>query len=179
MHWLNEETLAPLFEVNQRLVELIWNGVTSPPLCLADMAVRKRLARCPFLLVDAGLSDPKEWPDIDPKSEGFFRRDEAVALARMTFVFAWSMARTHREASCIVLGISPVSAAFIAGLGLASLQALAEDRWWSIKPRWVDRPEVWRRLAVPGGHARNSPLGPTGLRAFQLLFWDHVQAVGC
>jgi hypothetical protein len=180
MYWLNEETLAPLFEVNERVLELISNRdhpLPSPP--PSDPSVRKRVARCPILLVDAGLEEPGERRAGAPAVEEFFSREEAVPLAQMTFVLAWSMTRANRDAACIVLGISLTSAASIAGLGLRDLQRLAEDRWRLLRPRWVDRPEVWRRLAMPDGWPGCSPLGAVGPRALQLFFWELVEVVGC
>ena len=59
MHWWDEQMLAPLFEVNERMLRLVPNVWVMAPAAslgagLDDAAVRARLARCPFLLIDVG-----------------------------------------------------------------------------------------------------------------------------
>ena len=60
MHWWDEQMLAPLFEVNERMLRLVpdvWLRLPAACLgpCRDEAAARARLARCPFLLVDVGL----------------------------------------------------------------------------------------------------------------------------
>lgn len=175
MHWLNENTLAPLFEVNERLVELTVREQARGAPRFVDAAGRRRIARCPCLLVDAGLREPESWFVERPAMEPYFARDDSISLAQMTLVFAWSMARMNPNTAGLVLGISPRSASFIAGVGLRDLARVAHERWWAIRPRWMDRPEVWQRLAQPEGRLSGSVFGGVGLRALQLLFWELVQ----
>jgi hypothetical protein len=180
MHWLNEEVLAPLFEVNARLVELMASKTHSSllPLRLSDTGVRARLSRCPVLLVDAGrmVSSTK---DDTPTAESIFSREAAVGLARMTLVLVWSMARTDGNAARVVLGLSVAELTRIGGLRLGDLDALAEDGGCSIRPRWIDRPELWQRLGAPLSGPWSSPLGAVALRAVQLLFWEWTQGAKC
>jgi hypothetical protein len=189
MRWWDERTLAPLFEVNERLVQslpdgrcLRLRGLADRLPELRDAGVRNRLARCPFLLVDVGLGEPDKLFEVDAPVDALFSREEAVALTRMTFVLAWSLARMDATSAGVVLGISPRAAATIAALRLEELYRAAQVRWWSVKPRWADRPQIWRRLARGDGRTALPSVGAPWLRASQLLFWECVHqgsACGC
>jgi hypothetical protein len=90
------------------------------------------IAACPFLLVDVGLQDLQRWfrlPQVNKSIESHahcFPHPQALELAHMTFVLAWSLVRSNRSAACTMLGLSPASTQFIAALRLQDLQRIAE-----------------------------------------------------
>jgi hypothetical protein len=67
-----------------------------------DAAARRRAALCPYLLVDAGFSDPGRWRwlegrhvnDVAPAPySSFFTVPRASAVARQVFMYAWHLAQ--------------------------------------------------------------------------------------
>ena len=70
----------------------------------------------------------------------------ATKLARSTLTMAWHTVRTDAEATRVLLGISPPVADHIASLRLQDIDRIAERHFRRLRPRWEDRPAVWRQL---------------------------------
>lgn len=144
-----------------------------------DATSQRRLASCPYLLIDAGFGQPQRWERLLPaavcdarSTAGYFATREGVALVRRTLLFAWHLARSNRLGARVLLGMSPTVAERIAGSRLQDLEALAERGCPWVTPRWAQQPQIWRQLlaAAPGPAER---LRELQLRGLQLL------AAGC
>jgi hypothetical protein len=142
-----------------------------------DAAAQLRLARCPYLLLDAGFAAPQRWAGLGFESgvmdgagqRGYFAGTAGVALVRRTLIFAWHLARSNRASARLLLGMSGECAERIAASALKDLEALAElcPAW--IAPRWEAQPAVWRQLLQAAIDGREAVLWQVQLRGVQLL----------
>jgi hypothetical protein len=180
-----------LQEVNARLLDLLAfesQPTNEPRLPLAvdlgdilpqlDSGARARAAARPFLLVDAGFKDLQRWSRVGCEAEladdrtGCFLRPQAIELAHMTFVLAWSLARSNRDTARVMLGLSPDCAEIVASLRLQDLQRIAISHSAWIRPRWEVRPDIWRRLLKSANAPRSSIPAAASLHGLQLFFGD-------
>ena len=156
--------LNPMAELNAEILEALVGGAARPGASGAEGGLqwqwralgepaRVRVARCPFLLVDAGLAQPELWAGLPgaavheavPLRTLLARRGPlATPLLRRLLLFAWHLARAYPLGARIALGMSAPCARAVAGCRLAVLEALAEQRPAWIRPRWEDRPELWK-----------------------------------
>jgi hypothetical protein len=157
----------PLQEVNEHCITLLAAAARTPrsgvfPLALqlGDLLraitpeVSARAARTPFLLVDLEFANDSWWRAVQnpqtgetapPPSRGSFPRRGAMQLTRATLTLAWHALRTHPQSRCL-LGMSSPVAAVVASLSLADLERVAGRRFRHVRPRWADRPGLWRQL---------------------------------
>lgn len=145
----------------RELIEL-WNGL--------DDAARARAVDYPYLLFDAGFTDPQRWrrtadPQVNESPsepyEAFFTVPGAVQVAWQVFVHAWAAAREYPTNAILTLGMHPQSARLIAAHTSASLYRMVERHWTWLRPRWLDKPEFWQELllgGIEGGEAHASAL---------------------
>jgi hypothetical protein len=181
--------LKLLQEVNARLLDLLAfeSKLTNEPrLPLAvelgdilwhmDSGTRARTAACPFLLVDAGFQDLQRWSRAGCETEsvednaGWLLRPQALELAHMTFVLAWSLARSNRDTACVMLGLSPDCAEIVASLRLQDLQRIAISHSAWIRPRWEARPDIWHRLLQSASAPISAAPAAASLHGLQLFF---------
>lgn len=163
------QSLAPLREVNDRCIEMLALAARkeragSPSLVahLKDVLlrvtpeIRDRAAGRPVLLTDMQFTNAPWWraarahptrPAPLPSWRGSFPRPAAVSLARGTLMLAWHSLRSSAE-SAVLLGVLPGVAELIAELSLTDIDSIVERRFQHIRPRWEDRPAVWRRLLL-------------------------------
>lgn len=140
-----------------------------------DDTAQRRLASCPYLLIDAGFGLPERWERLlpaavcdAPPTVGYFTSREGVALVRRTLLFAWHLARSNRLAARVMLGMGLTVAERIAASRLRDLEALAERGCPWVAPRWAQQPQIWRQML-------QAALGPADrlrevqLRGLQLL----------
>jgi len=150
----DEALLAPMAELNGEVLEALAAGAAPELQCqwraLGEPG-RLRLARSPFLLVEAGFSRAEFW--CSPPRAAVHEATPALLaprgllatpLLRRVLLFAWHLARANRPGARIALGMSAACAGAVAGWRFADLEALAEQRPAWIRPRWQDRPEVWQ-----------------------------------
>jgi len=159
--------LGPIHEINDRALELLAQSARlgSPgafPLVvqLRDLfigltpEVRARASRRAFLLVDMEFANTGWWQTVairrgrsppPPTRRGSFPRASAIKLARSTLMLAWYRVRAGEHAACL-LGMTPAVSELIAGLSLSGIDQIVERRFRHIRPRWEDRPVVWREL---------------------------------
>jgi hypothetical protein len=118
--------------------------------------VRARAARRAVLLVDLQFANFQWWQMLKdhptrmapvPAWRGAFPRQASVQLARSTLTLAWHSARSDRHAACL-LGLTPAVAELIASLSVTEIDQVVERRFRHVRPRWEDRPTVWRRLLL-------------------------------
>jgi len=196
----DQTLLAPIIETNERLLQWLHvtacAGLAAPPRAGAptgarelvhvllhewralDAAAQRRLARCPYLLLDAGFAEPARWQapvglavhEVAPPARAPERVSpdaDWVALARRTLLLGWHLARAQPLAARVLLGMSPASAECIAACGLSELEALAEAVA-PVAPRWERQPQIWRQL-LQASHAAGEALRRAQLRGLQLL----------
>jgi hypothetical protein len=200
--------LLPVAEINQQMLAILCAcastrpdgapGLEARPLprlvavlrelwCSLDLAAQRRLALCPYLLLDGGFSAPERWQRASAGglgvmdgagAGGYFSSRAGVALLRRTFVLAWHLARANALAARILLGMSPDCAERIAACPLAELEALAELGPVWVVPRWELQPHVWRQMLQAALADRAGGLRPVQLRGLQLLASDGEQRGG-
>jgi len=179
-----------LQEVNARLIELLASAAENPVECLPlatqfrdliepmDPAARARVTSCPYLLVDAGFQDPMRWSRAAAQTEAVgattpcFPRAQAIELAHMTLLLAWTLVHVNRTGAGLLLGVSPACAEIIANLKLQEMQRIATDYCGWARPRWENRPEVWRRLLSAANSADARALNELGLQGLRLFFGE-------
>jgi hypothetical protein len=165
-----DSPLAPLYQVNERCLMLLAEAArqetrcTSPlvialrrPLLAMTPEMRARASRRALLLLDMAFRDFPWWFGarahprratrtlLEPE---LFPAPSARPLARATLVLAWHSVRADRIAASALLGLSRPVAEIIAGLTLEELDWIAERRFRTLRPRWEDRPEQWRKLLL-------------------------------
>jgi hypothetical protein len=163
-----KDALAHICEINEQCLQMLVSvarQVHTPPesflhhlfslIGTLDQAGMATTARFPFLLVDFGFRDLAWWQSITPAHRRAgkdlswlvpFPRAAAMKLARATLTLAWHTVRTDTEATLVLLGISPPVAEHIASLRLQDIDRIAERHYRRLRPRWEDRPAVWRQL---------------------------------
>jgi len=201
--------LSPVAEINQQMLALLsacagaqqGGGASAAPArplprlvaglrelwCRLDLQAQRRLALCPYLLLDGGFSAPERWERVSPGGLGvmdgsgagsYFCSHAGVALLRRTFVLAWHLARSNALAARILLGMSPDCVERIAACPLSQLEALAELGPVWVVPRWELQPQVWRQMLQAALADRAAVLRPVQLRGLQLLASDGGQRGG-
>jgi hypothetical protein len=178
--WLPAGTLESLIELNELSLALMaeqtaLRGSAAGALLrqvgelwrVMDACARRRAAACPYLLVDAGFTDPARWgrPGAlgvgdagHPVYASFFSVPGATALARLVFTYAWHLARAQEAAARLLLGMSAPCALAIARLSVREVHVLAESHPQWLKPRWPERLGAWRELLVAASAGEGEPL---------------------
>ena len=163
------QSLAQFKEVNRRCIEMLAlaarkerPGSLTLAAHLKDVLqrttpeIRARAAERPVLLTDMQLTNASWWraarehptrPAPLPSWRGSFPKPAAVCLARATLMLAWHSLRSSPE-SAVLLGVLPGVAELIAELSLTDIDSIVERRFQHVRPRWEDRPAVWRRLLL-------------------------------
>ena len=160
--------LAPMIELNAEILETLFGaaaGAAAGASAAGSAATlqwrwqalgepgRLRLARCPYLLLDAGFASAPTWAGLRqagvheaapvsalPESQALF----AASLIRRVLHFAWHLARSNAPGARIALGMSADCVALVARCRLVDLEALAEHRPAWIRPRWDELPGLWQ-----------------------------------
>jgi len=157
----------PLVELNAEIVEVLAGGSAGLQWQWRALgeAARVRLARCPFLLADAGFAESRLWAGLPtagvheaqpPASTEAQRCALPTPLLRRVLLYAWHLARVRPLTARMTLGMCERCLAVVAGCRLADLEALAERRPPWIRARWGERPELWRSWLAAA--AQESPL---------------------
>ncbi len=130
-----------------------------------DAPARRRAANHPFLLFDAGLSDPRRWRNLDRAQvqdappgtyQALFTVSQAIAATERVLVFAWSLARRHAVQARLALGMHPLCLEWITAHSVLAAHQLGRRQWMWLRPRWLNSPEFWDELlrgAAEGGAA--------------------------
>jgi len=188
--WLRDGTLDSLTEVNESGLDLLaeearLRAAPAAPLLrqmgelwrALDAGARRRAAACPYLLFDAGFTEPLRWrgaaAQVGEGARGgytaYFTAPLAADVARLVVTYAWHLARAQGAAARLLLGMSAPCAALIAGHTLPQIQALgtAHPEW--LRPRWAARVQVWRELLLAAAGGEPAALERARLRGFTLL----------
>ncbi len=194
--WLRAEVLDALAELNEQCLELLCEQTVScnarrRPALLADLealwvgletVARRRAARCPFLLADAGFTRggcppwlrergvrDREWP---PVSSAFFTVPRTIPVTRLVLAYVWHLVRSESVAARLFLGMSARCAESIAACTLRQMMQFAESEPHLLRPRWPDRVEVWQELLIAASSGEPSALERFRIRGLQLLAAD-------
>src|SRR5579871_4565533 len=176
LDWSCKEVLRTLLELNEMCLELLAEQALQPhppaaPMLreLADLwkqldsAARKRAAMCPYLLIDAGFSDPYRWKwvgDQRPGSTTPFRihdRDAAgyamaltgptaTRVAHQIFCNSWYIVQTQPIAAPVFLGMPTHCADLLRACTMRQINDLANRQTGWLRPRWPGRVQAWRKL---------------------------------
>jgi hypothetical protein len=187
------QLLKSLQEANERCIQMLVHTACTeardafplvnhlrPLLREVTPDVRAQAARIALLLVDVQLSNAAWWTHLQaypnrpgplPPVRGSFPRASAVPLGRATLMLAWHSVRSDPVGSCL-LGVCPEVARIIASFSLTELDRVVERRFRYVRPRWEDRPAIWRALllSAQSGDARRTR--EVSLRAIQLMTGD-------
>ncbi len=190
--WLGEHSRAVLVRLNASALELLFDqatlGVTAKlafkvpeaarrALRLSTPAQRLAIARTPMLLCDLRFQDDKWWHQAtSPKYRragvpGLRRQPHArrlLALHRAVLNFAWHIAQQDRVGAEILLGMSHSVTSILARCNTLDIERLAERTVLDLRPRWIDRPAMWRQLL-------DNPLSPSAARMANIR---SVQLIG-
>lgn len=186
--WLADATLGPVAEINALLVEGLRARVrvrppaaALPPLLtrlapmwnsLDDSAIA-RLARCPYVLVDASFVEPlllgTRETVRDGGAESYLPAADARGVARLYGTFAWHLVRTHRVAARMVLGIGELQAQAVASLALRDLERFTEPHAGLLRPLWADRPDFWSGFIVAAINGDDGALRRARVRGLQWI----------
>ena len=188
--WLAGGVLDPLAEINGQCIDLLCGmadrdaaalpilGELAPLWRALSDEGRRRLADCPYLLVDAGFSDEARWRRLQQRAvadqprelrAGCFAGERAAGFGRRVLVYGWHLARAHRSVARIVLGMSPACMDRIATLSLRELESVCELHPGWVRPRWELRPLVWRQMLAAAVNADAPAMQQASLRGIQLL----------
>ncbi len=181
--------LAPVTEINHDLLAALRAAALSDakqrgPRLLTELRVEwsrldqaglEGLARCPYLLLEAGFTAATRWERfagsvMDAAApSGFFTAADGITLLRRTFLLGWHMARANRLCARLLLGMSAACAERLSNTRLQELEMLAERGAPALAPRWEQQPRVWQQLlqAASRGHALQ--LRAAQLRGLQLM----------
>ena len=182
---------AALHEVNHRCVELLVQAAYAPPpppfslitplrelLRRADPLMRTAAASHHFLLLEMQFNQPAWWRTVTQNPErssrgtpesGCLPRRSGVGLARATVTVAWHCIHADPVVASVVLGMHSEVAAMIGSMPLSDIDRLATRHFRRLRPRWADRPEVWRSLLLASQPDAALAVRDFDLRALQLL----------
>lgn len=190
--WLESEASDSLVELNGQCLELLAEQSLAQPthgnLLLRqigeiwrtlDIEARRRAAACPYLLVDAGFSDPVRWRGTQEQhvSESItaipyptlFTVPRAPAVARQVFIYAWHLARSQNTAAQLLLGMPTHCTHLISACTLTQIHELAERHPEWLRPRWPNRIRVWRELLLSAASGEIIALENARMHGIQLL----------
>ena len=164
------DALAPICDINEQCLQMLVEAArtsqsSSEPFVrqllslieTLDAATLATAARFPFLLVDFGFRDSEWWNAIAGGNDSAandvvwlspFPRATTTKLSRAILMLAWHTVRTDAETSVVLLGIAPAVARLLRSLRLQDIDRIAEQHFRRVRPRWEDRPGVWRQLLI-------------------------------
>jgi hypothetical protein len=188
-----EGPLRGSYEVNERCLEMLVSAARHEqgrPFALvselrellksADPLTRQRAARRTFLLVDMEFANDDWWHAArsyasqqmrTPPWRGSFPRTSGIQLARATLLFAWNSLRASPDPATVrlLLGMTPRASEVITNLRFEEIDRIAQKHFRHVRPRWDDRPAVWRRLLLAAQSADEKLMGAFNLHGLQLL----------
>lgn len=162
---LNVQVLEALASSAQSRTTFPLNRDLRAPLASLSSSQRKRGVRCGVLLADAGFSDLPRWQrlvidgdyEASPLVENpWLPTEEALALSSAVLHFAWHVVRVLPSLAGVLLGMPAPVFALYHRLGVSDLVQIARRRAEWLRPRWVDRRDVWAQIIDEAG----SPSSP-------------------
>ncbi|HVO46204.1 MAG TPA: hypothetical protein VMT29_07690 [Steroidobacteraceae bacterium] len=189
--WSGQETLRCLAELNEQCLALLAEQAERPPpgavtmlrevadlWARMDEASRARAARCPFLLFDAGFTDPVRWrwavgPHVGelppPGFSTFFTIPDVSKVAQQVLTTAWHIVRTQPMGAALYLGMPGYCVNAFRACSIRQLTRVAELYGGWLRPRWSGRVRVWRQLLLAAMAADEPALERARMHGVQLL----------
>jgi hypothetical protein len=189
--WLRSESFNTVAELNGQCLELLAEQALAQPAQsnvllrqvadiwrTLDQDARRRAAACPYLLLDAGFSDPSRWRWLQGQQvneavpapyTSFFTVPRASAVARQVFMYAWHLASTKDTCAQLFLGMSTHCSHLIGACTLSQIHELPERYPEWIRPRWPNRVKVWRELLLAAASGEVIALENARMHGLQLL----------
>lgn len=143
-----------------------------------DVTARQRAATCPVLLLDAQFQNEEWWrwaKDARPRyrrtvsPQSCFAPKQAEALMRETLMLVWSIAGAEPNAATVLFGVTPTVGNIIAEFGPQQVERIAALHGSSVRPRWADIPDFWRKLLRAACADDEESLHDVRLYSIQLL----------
>lgn len=189
------ESLQAVFELNRRFLDDLMSTARRPSrelklqlaLELKEALLElteddvTRLAQSAVCLLDAGFADEGRWKALSenrpPRTDGLdielgFSHLIALQLSQVLFVQAWTMTCLSPECARVVFGMSRACSQYFARLQVNAVQRLADQNAGWVRPRWADRPQIWRRLISSAQQSENSRVPPVGTRVLLQVLAD-------
>ena len=185
------EALNSLAELNAQCLELLSEQALAQPVQAnlflhhvgemwrsLDEQARRRVASCPYLLVDAGLSDPDHWRWLDerrineappPPYNTFFTVPRAPSITRQIFMYVWHLVQSKDLTAQLLMGVPTTCARLIGACTLRQAHGLAERHPDWLRPRWPNRVKLWRELLLAAASGEPLALESTYMYGLQLL----------
>jgi hypothetical protein len=177
---LTEQALRPIPPTPPMFRELVslWSQL--------DVISRRRAAACPYMLMDAGFSDPYRWRWLSDQHANsragvqdtlrapvgfgkFFTAPSLIEVARKVFTNAWYIAQSHPSDATLYLGMPANCVALLRTCSMRQLMELADEHAGWLRPRWPGRPNIWRNLLQAGLSGDPTALELTRLHGRQML----------
>ena len=139
--------------------------------------MRRRIARVPFLLIDIQFCNEDWWHSVtasparrfqSPAWKGTFSPRLGASIGRASLTFAHQSLRVDAPATMALCGLTSAVAAIITSVKLSQLERVAEQHYRCVRPRWEDRPAVWRRLITCASVEERHRIREFCLHALQL-----------
>ena len=136
--------------------DLVLNRHVNKILLRLTPEARVQAARRAVLLTDVHFADGEWWrsardhpnrPAPLASGRGSFHRPAAMQLMRATLLLAWHALRSQPQYAA-VFGIAHTVASTLVQLSLSDIERLVERRFRHVRPRWEERPAVWRLLLL-------------------------------
>jgi len=184
--WLRADMLASLRELNEEALELCAAAPAGGCAALGeiarhwprlDAAARMRAAGCLYLLLDAGFADDEHLGcgaacrvhEAAPGCAPCFAPEAAAPVSQAVLTFAWHLARTEAAAARLLLAVPAAGVAALAQLTLGEVRALARRCTARLRPRWAQRPAVWREFLAAAAAEDAARLARARLRGQRLM----------
>ena len=186
-------------EVNERCIDMLVHAARHErrsfelvaelreQFALTTPLTRRRVADRAFLLVDMHFRDHEWWdcavhrPAVamrNPPWHGSFPRLTGAHLVRATLIQAWNGLRTDPATACVLFGMVPAVAKIIAALRFDDIDRIAQKHFGHVRPRWDDRPAVWRKLLFAAQANEEDAMGDFNLHGLQLLTGELLAGSG-
>lgn len=188
--------VGALQEINERCLEAmtaVARADTAPPFPMSihvrellrssSTEMRRLAASRRFVLIDMGFRDTQWWLSQLGQTNrssrcstwgSSFARREGTALARSILMLAWHGANSDPESTRIAFGMTAEVLHLIGHAQLRDLDRIAERHYRCVRPRWVDRPWVWRALLEAAREGSAEALLAVDLHGLQLMTGDFL-----
>jgi hypothetical protein len=185
------EALSSLAELNSQCLELLSEQALTQPVQAnlflhhigeiwrsLDEQSRRRVASCPYLLLDPGFCDPGHWHWLDERRVNeapptpyntFFTVPRAATVARQIFIYVWHLVQSKNLTAQLLLGVPTPCARLISGCTLRQVHGLAERHPDWLRPRWPNKIKLWRELFLASASGEAAALESAYLYGLQLL----------
>jgi hypothetical protein len=169
---LSEQALALPAQANLFLhnVSEMWRSL--------DPLARRRVASCPYLLIDAGFSDPGHWRWLEERHVNetppspynvFFTVPRAPTIARQIFLYVWHLAQSKSLTAQMLLGVPAPCMRLIGACTLREAHGLADRHPDWLRPRWTNKVKLWRELFLAAASGEPLVLESAYMHGLQLL----------